>query len=274
MSITDTVADLVIARWAPDEWLTIDDVVGLSSVYGITNARSTIQRTMQELRDRGILEFDYTGNYRRRPISEENGISANGQINDAQRLRQSRFADKPRLQNLVDERIRRLTAEYMKSGETSLRDVPAIIDQFEERRTEAIANVMTRLGQGRFRDELISYWGACAVTGCEVLPILRASHIKPWRVSTDAERLDVHNGLLLVPNLDALFDAGLISFDEGGRMIVSRILTTDNCKLFRVPSRTRIAITESHTPYLEYHREKVFVEGATNNAQTNAACNQ
>ena len=61
-----------------------------------------------------------------------------------------------------------------------------------------------------FRTALTSYWGGkCCVSGLSMEPLLRASHIKPWAVcDLDRERLDVFNGLLLIPNLDALFDAG------------------------------------------------------------------
>jgi hypothetical protein len=166
MSITDTIADLVIARWSPGDWLSIDDVVSLSLEYGITSARSTIQRTMQDLRDRGIVTFvDYKGTYQRRPIGEDHDASEFRQLEDAHRSREIDFAGKPRLQSLVDIRIRKLTAEYSRQRETSLRDVPEIIDKLGIRSTETVAKVMTRLGQGQFRSDLISYWGACVVTG-------------------------------------------------------------------------------------------------------------
>lgn len=51
--------------------------------------------------------------------------------------------------------------------------------------------------------------------------VLRASHAKPWRHCSDSERLDPDNGLPLVATLDALFDAGLITFDAGGCMEIS-----------------------------------------------------
>jgi predicted restriction endonuclease len=141
--------------------------------------------------------------------------------------------------------------------------MPAIINESAPTSTEAAANVMSRLGQGQFRSNLIAYWGACAVTGCKLLPILRASHIKPWSHSNDIERLDVHNGILLVPNLDVLFDEGLISFDDEGRMLVSPLLDEGHRKLFRVPAKSKLCVTERHTPYLKYHRENVFVSGKT-----------
>jgi hypothetical protein len=88
--------------------------------------------------------------------------------------------------------------------------------------TTRMALIEARLGQGRFRSALIERWRqGCAVTGCTVLDVLRASHIKPWHASSPEERLDPANGILLSANFDALFDSGLISFDDRGRMIVS-----------------------------------------------------
>jgi putative restriction endonuclease len=68
----------------------------------------------------------------------------------------------------------------------------------------------------------MSIWkGRCAVTGTNVAALLRASHIKPWRVSDNGERLDPENGLLLVANLDAAFDARLVSFRDEGTILSS-----------------------------------------------------
>jgi predicted restriction endonuclease len=59
------------------------------------------------------------------------------------------------------------------------------------------------------------------ITDIQIPALLRASHIKPWRMSDNSERLDPENGLLLVANLDAAFDAGLLSFTDTGRMLFS-----------------------------------------------------
>jgi predicted restriction endonuclease len=67
----------------------------------------------------------------------------------------------------------------------------------------------------------MNYWGGCAVVGCTASSVLRASHIKPWSKSSDQERLDAANGLLLTANLDALFNDGLITFEADGNMLVS-----------------------------------------------------
>jgi HNH endonuclease len=66
---------------------------------------------------------------------------------------------------------------------------------------ESKALVESRLGQGRFRQDLLSLWSRqCAVTGLGVAELLRASHIKPWRSSDNVERLDQYNGVLLAPH--------------------------------------------------------------------------
>ena len=73
------------------------------------------------------------------------------------------------------------------------------------------APVKARKGQGVFRTQVLQRWGnACAVTGSVILDAIRASHIKPWRQSTDAERLDPANGLPLIASLDVSFDSAPI----------------------------------------------------------------
>jgi hypothetical protein len=90
--------------------------------------------------------------------------------------------------------------------------------------TERPALLLNRIGQGKFRDDLITNRKSCYITGLADPRFLRASHIKPWRDCNDADRLDWHNGLLLTQNLDLLFDQGLISFqDNGGLLISSRV---------------------------------------------------
>ena len=119
--------------------------------------------------------------------------------------------------------------------------------------------VNSRRGQGKYRESLISLWGGCSVTGCTAIPFLRASHIKPWRDSNNVERLDKFNGLLLIPNLDALFDGGLISFDTCGKIIISQSLDTDTVKKLGVDSDAVLSsISPNNECYLKYHRKFVF----------------
>jgi HNH endonuclease len=116
-----------------------------------------------------------------------------------------------------------------------------------------------RKGQGAFRRGLFEKWGGCSVTGCTVNDVLRASHIKPWRAASDQERLDVSNGLLLIATLDALFDRGLISFEDNGEMIVSSKLHHE-AHLILLP-KTRYLLTEPserQRAYLDSHRKDIF----------------
>jgi hypothetical protein len=85
------------------------------------------------------------------------------------------------------------------------------------RTTEAERLVVQRIGQDVFRNALMDYWGGrCPLTGITDPALLRASHILPWADCTDAQRLDVHNGLLLSALWDAAFDCGLVSFADDG----------------------------------------------------------
>lgn len=128
-----------------------------------------------------------------------------------------------------------------------------------ETETEALALRDSRLGQDRFRASVIDYWGACAVTGCAALELLSASHIKPWKDATDAERLDPFNGILLNPNLHAAFDVGLISFRDDGCILLSSLADHSALDALCIHPRLRIdRLSAEHMKYLEYHRSHVF----------------
>ena len=127
--------------------------------------------------------------------------------------------------------------------------------------TEAERLVVQRVGQKLFRDGLMDFWeGRCAVTGLAVPALLRASHIKPWAdCETDAERLDVHNGILLAPHLDAAFDCGYITVADDGTIIFSDVLSADARAKLGLHQLLRMhGLTREHCAYLAYHRERIF----------------
>lgn len=110
-------------------------------------------------------------------------------------------------QELLEEDAARLLEDLF----TLERDVPDV--------TERTHLAKARIGQGRFRADVVEKWGrgeVCVLTGSSVPEMLVASHIKPWRESSNAERLDWTNGLLLVANADRLFDRHLMSFSRKG----------------------------------------------------------
>jgi putative restriction endonuclease len=127
--------------------------------------------------------------------------------------------------------------------------------------TEVLALVKQRRGQDLFRAALMDYWGgACAVTGIAIPELLRASHAKPWaKCDSDQERLNVFNGFLLCAHLDALFDQGLMTFDDQGTPIYSAKLDAETrSKLSLNPGLKLRWITAQHTPFLSWHRQHVF----------------
>lgn len=134
------------------------------------------------------------------------------------------------------------------------------VEEAEVGATTRSALIDARLGQGRFRRELLRRWnGACAVTGCRVGAVLRASHCKPWSKSDNRERLDSNNGLVLSANLDALFDAGLISFEDDGGMLVAGVLSVQERKQLGLPAKLLRSPGEKLKGYLQFHRDIVFL---------------
>jgi putative restriction endonuclease len=126
--------------------------------------------------------------------------------------------------------------------------------------TERQSIIKARIGQGIFRQQLIEMWDGCAVTNVRLPNVLRASHIKPWRFSTNSERLDPYNGLLLLPQYDQLFDKGLISFDESGEILRSPALDGIEPAKLGIDVKDRLrSLSSQHLEFLEYHRTEVFV---------------
>ncbi|MEJ8837743.1 HNH endonuclease [Ramlibacter sp. AN1133] len=116
--------------------------------------------------------------------------------------------------------------------------------------------IQARVGQGKFRRDLIAEFGrCCAATALTVLPVLRASHVVPWRRSTDEERLDPSNGLLLSANLDALFDRALITFDEQGDLHVSRLVSDEQRAMLGISRGLQIRPTSKRAVYLRRHND-------------------
>lgn len=137
--------------------------------------------------------------------------------------------------------------------------------------TERTAEVRQRIGQDVFREALIELWdGRCAVTGLALpAPLLRASHAKPWALANDQERLDPFNGLLLAVHLDALFDSGLMTFDDQGVVLFHTSLAGDARRALGLSDGMRIThLLPGHLPYLRFHRNQVATRapGTTINA--------
>jgi hypothetical protein len=129
------------------------------------------------------------------------------------------------------------------------------------RPTEKKALILARRGQGVFRRRVAEHESRCRVTGVDRPEHLRASHCKPWRDSTNDERLDGDNGLLLTPSIDHLFDRGFVSFEGNGRLLVSPVAHRPS--LLRMGVDVEIDVNVGRFSalqgrFLEFHRDSVF----------------
>lgn len=127
--------------------------------------------------------------------------------------------------------------------------------------TEAERLVVQRVGQGLFRNALLDFWqGRCCVTGLDAPELLRASHIRPWaKCETDEQRLDVFNGLLLAPHLDALFDAGLMTVQDDGVVRLAASLDMNQRQRLGLTANLVVhSLRAEHLKYLEFHRYAVW----------------
>lgn len=133
--------------------------------------------------------------------------------------------------------------------------------------------ISARRKQGMFRISIIKeFGGSCFVTGCDNENFLIASHIKSWsdcikdglKTNHFRDAIDPHNGLLLIPNLDKAFDKHLISFDDDGKIIISKTLK-NNPNLMNIlgihqDMKLRIALNKEQKTFLAYHRDQFFKE--------------
>jgi hypothetical protein len=156
------------------------------------------------------------------------------------------------IRNFVDELQSLLTAVSPLTPEAE------IGDELETVETEATVLRQARIGQGRFRSDLLNFWqGQCILTDVAVPELLRASHIKSWSESNHKERLDPFNGLLLSVHLDALFDRAIITFSDSGEMLVSTRLSDRDRQVFGLatPGR-RLLLNVRHIEYMRHHQDR------------------
>ena len=124
---------------------------------------------------------------------------------------------------------------------------------------EKVQITKSRRGQGIFKANVRLIEKSCRVTGVSNIKHLRASHIKPWAVSNNEEKLDGYNGLLLSPHVDHLFDRGFISFNNKGMLLISSELNPIILDQWSIHSEKNVGpFKKMQSQYLEYHREVVF----------------
>lgn len=143
-------------------------------------------------------------------------------------------------------------------------EITAAIENYDLlKETEKTNIVKSRIGQGLFKTRLLKkYDSRCIVTGVTTRKLLIASHVRPWAVSSNEDRLSEENGLLLSPTFDKLFDCGLITFSNAGNIFVSSHLDeTDKAKLhISTDVVYNLKLSSKLKEHLDYHRDKIFVK--------------
>lgn len=141
-------------------------------------------------------------------------------------------------------------------GPALLEDLHQIEGDLTIPETQKLQLAKARIGQGLFRKRVILLDPSCRVTGVTETRVLIASHIKPWKNSSNAERINGHNGILLSPHVDALFDDHLLTFDDDGRMHVHESLPRDVLDRWGIdPSRRVERFRPEQSLFLDHHRK-------------------
>jgi hypothetical protein len=131
--------------------------------------------------------------------------------------------------------------------------------------TDREAIIRARRGQGLFKQRVMRIERRCRITGVNNLSHLLASHCKPWRDSSNEERLNGENGLLLTPSIDHLFDRGFIGFENSGNLIISPVAHRPSLQRMGVETERLInvgAFTEGQRHFLEFHRNAVLLKAS------------
>ena len=234
-----------------DKWLRKVSNLSESSIYKYSHAVNTISR---EMVDRGIIK---------KPLSEMELYEIDLSI--CLIFKDNYFINKNETGNYMYSNALKWYRNYISSTcENTIvaeAEEVKIKQNTEITETERTALVKSRIGQGLFRDNLLEKYHSCIITHIDIPNVLVASHIKPWAVCSNIERLNPNNGLLLSATFDRLFDGGLITFKPSGEIVLSKFITEDNREKLRIKAGTTYDLKYSPDmkDFLDYHESVVFI---------------
>ena len=233
------------------DWMSENTTLGESSIYKYTRAIVTISREMME---KGVILQDLFA-----MSTIQLDVFVPLILQDLDFVKKNEKGNNMYSNALKQYRMFR-RVELCENVQTS--DIINVIEGYSSlQETERSALVKARVGQGYFRNELLKkYDGRCIITGIQEKRLLIASHIKPWAVCDNRDRLSVENGLLLSPTFDKLFDCGLISFTNEGKLLISTILSEQDINRLHISAMDVYDIKASANlkRNLEYHRDVIF----------------
>lgn len=234
------------------DWLTQNTALSESSVSKYTGAVGTISKEMHE---KGVIQ---------KPL--ENMSPFELELAIALIINNSDFIAKNTRGNHMYSNALKQYRYFINAVSEDIGDdvyIESIKNDTTIPETERRAIIQSRVGQGSFRKKLFEkYHGQCIVTGIDHPKLLVASHIKPWAVSSNTERLSVDNGLLLSATYDRLFDSGLITFDRQGKIFLSSFIGVENIKRLSLSKNVQFSLCVSGKmgEYLDYHNDMLFIK--------------
>ncbi|WP_317854562.1 HNH endonuclease [Chakrabartyella piscis] len=224
------------------QWMAENTTLSDSSIYKYKRAVNTISNDMMELKVIYKSLFDMN--------KFELDIAINMIFQNPQ------FVAK-------NEKGKRMYSNSLKQYRYFVADFVEEVDGMDENLfTEKMSLTKLRIGQSAYRNGLMEkYNGECVVSGINHSKLLIASHIKPWSVCENSERIDIENGLLLSANMDKLFDCGLITFKSTGQLIISSFVGIENIDRLHISNNIYVDLKSSKQllNYLEYHRDVLFI---------------
>lgn len=231
-------------------WLQENTQLSKSSIYKYDHAVGSISRQMI---DRGVIA---------KPIADmslfEFDVSTSLILSDALFVRLNTVGNSMYSSALRHYRAFRVDCGLSISAEEAMVAIGSATDQ----NTERLTLIASRIGQGFFRREVLKRFNSeCIFTRINCPKLLLASHIKPWAISTNQERLDPNNGLCLSPLYDRMFDIGLISFKNDGTLLLSSQIDSGNRSKLNLTNSVAVDIKSNRqqSDYLEYHRDLIFI---------------
>ncbi|WP_040209270.1 HNH endonuclease [Neobacillus jeddahensis] len=187
---------------------------------------------------------------------QENGDGNSGYLYPCNEELSIKFLDLIRDLNIyqVDEEQLELSIDNVRRTEGNTL-IPVMAE------TESELKTKMRIDHQKFRKTLMPLWrNQCAVCGIDLPELLRASHAKPWKDSTNDERLDPYNGVILCANHDALYDHGLIAFNGQGRLFISPLINPEDYEKYGLVPNTKIRLHQENKPYMKWHKKHIFNE--------------
>lgn len=147
---------------------------------------------------------------------------------------------------------------YFDNNDSNKYELISSDDLYPDKITETEHNLKVRLVQSEFRRNLLNKYNSCFICDINFEPLLIASHIKPWSLSSDKERLDIDNGLLLCTHHDKLFDKGYITF-KNNYIVVSKAVPDQN--ILNISNiQQKYKLSKKQEAYMNFHNSNIFLD--------------